>query len=66
MPNPEPKSLASASSAKSPSFRPVQDEWGVYDPAQAGLEAVIRKLASLREDDAKPNTKPEGPILPGN
>lgn len=24
--------------------RPVQDEWGIYDPEQAGLEAVLRKL----------------------
>ncbi len=24
--------------------RPVQDEWGLYDPEQAGLEAVLRRL----------------------
>src|SRR5579872_4649246 len=24
--------------------RPVQDEWGFYDPEQAGFEAVLRKL----------------------
>ncbi len=28
----------------SPDPRPVQDEWGFYDPEQAGLEAVLRKL----------------------
>ena len=30
--------------------RPVHDEWGVYDPEQAGLEAVIRRLTASRED----------------
>jgi hypothetical protein len=30
--------------------RPVHDEWGVYDPQQAGLEAVIRRLTASRED----------------
>ena len=25
--------------------RPVQDEWGLYDPEQAGFEAVLRRLA---------------------
>jgi hypothetical protein len=24
--------------------RPVQDEWGFYDPEQAGFEAVLRRL----------------------
>ena len=31
--------------------RPVQDEWGFYDPEQAGFEAVLRKL-SVSDDDA--------------
>jgi hypothetical protein len=30
--------------------RPVQDEWGVYDPEQAGLEAVIRRLTASRDE----------------
>jgi hypothetical protein len=30
--------------------RPLQDEWGVYDPEQAGLEAVIRRLTASRDD----------------
>jgi hypothetical protein len=25
--------------------RPVQDEWGLYDPEQAGFEAVLRRLS---------------------
>jgi len=24
--------------------RPVCDEWGVYDPQQAGFEAIVRRL----------------------
>ena len=35
---------------KPQSSRPVHDEWGVYDPEQAGLEAVIRRLTTSRED----------------
>ena len=30
--------------------RPIQDEWGIYDPEQAGFEAILRKLG---ERDAK-------------
>lgn len=30
--------------------RPVHDESGFYDPEQAGLEAVIRRLTASRED----------------
>ena len=30
--------------------RPLHDEWGVYDPEQAGLEAVIRRLTASRDD----------------
>jgi hypothetical protein len=34
------------------SARPVQDEWGFYDPEQAGLEAVMRRLmANLDENN---------------
>jgi len=39
--NPEPQTV-NAPSTKS--TRPVQDEWGFYDPEQAGFEAVLRKL----------------------
>jgi hypothetical protein len=30
--------------------RPVCDEWGVYDPEQAGFEAIVRRL--FPEDEA--------------
>ena len=34
--------------------RPVQDEWGIYDPEQAGFEAVLRKLGHENEETAAP------------
>jgi hypothetical protein len=27
-----------------PFDRPLQDEWGIFDPQQAGLEALMRRL----------------------
>ncbi len=33
------------------SARPVQDEWGFYDPEQAGLEAVMRRLTANRDEN---------------
>jgi hypothetical protein len=30
--------------------RPIQDEWGIFDPKQAGLEALLRKLLSPPHD----------------
>jgi len=37
---------------------PVQDEWGVFDPEQAGLAAVVRKLNSDRGDRPEPPARP--------
>ncbi|MEO8680921.1 MAG: hypothetical protein ABI665_17850 [Vicinamibacterales bacterium] len=34
-------------------IRPVMDEWGVYDPQQAGLSALFAKL-DARHDAPKP------------
>jgi hypothetical protein len=28
----------------------VQDEWGIFDPRQAGLEALLRKVLSRPQD----------------
>ena len=33
--------------------RPAKDEWGVYDPQQAGLAALFQRLDS---NDAQPST----------
>jgi hypothetical protein len=37
----------------SASTRPVCDEWGLYDPEQAGFEAIIRRLLPNEKDSAK-------------
>ena len=41
---------------KPKSARPVHDEWGFYDPEQAGLEAVIRRLTASREENNTDST----------
>ena len=50
-----PKSLLSSAPVRQP-VRPAQDEWGIFDPEQAGFEAVLRKLnaATLDRDIAVP------------
>ena len=47
--NSESKQIA-VITVKPQASRPVHDEWGLYDPEQAGLEAVIRRLTASRED----------------
>jgi hypothetical protein len=47
--NPEPERISRPSIQ---SARPVQDEWGIYDPEQAGLEAVMRRLTATRDDSS--------------
>ena len=58
--NPGPKHVCKSSTMTPTSTRPVCDEWGVYDPEQAGFEAVIRRLFP-EEDDAK---RPKASSLP--
>jgi len=41
IPEKRPITTASDNSAS----RAVRDEWGIYDPEQAGVEAVFRRLA---------------------
>ncbi len=38
--------------------RPAKDEWGVYDPEQAGLAALY---ARLEKKEVKAAVKPEAP-----
>jgi hypothetical protein len=38
-----------------PNSRPAHDEWGVYDPEQAGFEAILRKLSSKKKAPAVPD-----------
>ena len=41
--------------------RPLQDEWGIFDPQQAGLEALLRKVQSGSVDTDGP-LKPPAPV----
>ncbi|HYM25365.1 MAG TPA: hypothetical protein VEU08_19240 [Vicinamibacterales bacterium] len=40
------------------SLRPVQDEWGFFDPDQAGFAALLAKLAEITEGDDPPSKRP--------
>jgi len=40
--------------------RPLQDEWGIFDPQQAGLEALLRKVQSASSDTHE--HKPPAPV----
>jgi hypothetical protein len=40
-------------------IRPAKDEWGVYDPQQAGVAALLRRLDS--KDPAAPAPAPAAP-----
>jgi hypothetical protein len=34
--------------------RPVCDEWGMYDPEQAGFEAIVRRLLANEDEGQHP------------
>lgn len=38
--------------------RPVVDEWGIYDPEQAGLSAVLNRLRERYREPAQSETPP--------
>ncbi len=46
-------SLPSLLSARPASDRPMQDEWGLYDPEQCGFAALRLRLAELADDDRR-------------
>ena len=41
--------------------RPLQDEWGIFDPRQAGVEALLRKLLSASNDKDSAASEPAEP-----
>lgn len=47
------KTVTERSTVCAPLDRPVCDEWGFYDPEQAGFEAVMRKIARRDEEAAR-------------
>jgi hypothetical protein len=54
--NTEPQQTTSSTSE-----RPVCDEWGFYDPEQAGFEAIVRRLLPAAENDVR---RAQAPALP--
>lgn len=40
-----------------PTNRPPVDEWGIYDPSQAGLEALYERLDARRRSGKDPEAK---------
>ena len=40
--------------------RPTVDEWGVYDPQQAGLAALYTRLTTRPAAPAEPTEAPSG------
>jgi len=38
--------------------RPLVDEWGFYDPEQAGFEALLRRLTDQDDDNAGTSVAP--------
>src|SRR5215831_2211758 len=45
----EQPSAAAPAPARKPSARPIQDEWGLFDPAQCGFAALLDKLEEITE-----------------
>ncbi len=53
--------------APKPPARPAMDEWGVYDPQQAGLAALFARIdsradAAKAEDRKTPEAPPVAPL----
>ena len=48
--NPRAKQLSTSTAVLT---RPLCDEWGFYDPEQAGFEAIARRLLPNEDEDAK-------------
>jgi hypothetical protein len=46
-------SLRPPRTPSSPTDRPPVDEWGIYDPSQAGLEALFELLDARRRSGAE-------------
>lgn len=42
--------------------RPAKDEWGVYDPEQAGLAALYARLDKKETKAATPAAKPAAEV----
>ena len=45
------------STSPAPADRPPVDEWGIYDPSQAGLEALFDRLDAKRQSSGETDAK---------
>lgn len=50
-----------ATTPQRPPARPAHDEWGVYDPDQAGLTALFARLESKAKAKAAAENAPAKP-----
>lgn len=50
----KPAAAASAKAAKSKKAKPVQDEWGFFDPEQCGFAALLAKLEEVTDEEGTP------------
>jgi len=53
--NSDPK-VDTPTTTKRAATRPVLDEWGLYDPEQAGLQAVIRRMSATKDEETPTGT----------
>jgi CheY-like chemotaxis protein len=61
----EPTLEAPARKKKARKPKPVEDEWGMFDPSQAGVEALLAALdAKAAQEDAEDEDEPEEPTAP--
>ena len=54
VPAPKPSAAAAAEPPRRRQPRVAHDEWGMFDPAQAGMAALYARLEELTEEDEKP------------
>jgi len=53
---PRPRPTLSGKRAQAAKAKPVQDEWGFFDPEQCGFAALLAKLDEIVEDDTPSDT----------
>jgi hypothetical protein len=44
--------------------KPVEDEWGIFDPRRAGVEALIAALEAKEQEESEEDSEEDGPSPP--
>jgi hypothetical protein len=60
-PAPSRKSKKAATAKKAPKPKPLQDEWGIYDPSQAGFDALFAKIDEASEGEEEESEEGDDP-----